>query len=586
MKAFLPLALAALLYTPAAWAGPKEDLASMRASFKSDWLKFHPETAFYLGLHSKDIAPPDISTAAMAGRAAYFSGLLRELPPLEAASSQFTPEERIDLALMRSAAEYQEHYLTAWKGQLRDLQDNGNGLVPAAAAQEKASRIIPATAHRDWAELAPYLAGIPAYLAQHTANLRAGLALYHPDRRAAEHEADDARSAADYFGVKLPAQAGEGLNGQPALLASVNTAAAAASEAYLAYSSFVVTEMLPVSGENFPLGTDEYVFRLRTMGIEGTPEELSAKGLALAAGIRADMEKLAARVAPGKPLPEVLRAMAADHPSDENEMLSEYSDAVGTALDFVSADRLYSVPPGFSLPVQATPPSMRGTIPGAAYFPAPPLDPASGGVFLVTPPFSMADRSRADILNTAVHEAMPGHGLEYYYFQRRPAGASTLPFFLDDSIGNDGFYASALNTEGWALHAERLMLERGFYSAAPQARLAAMRALLLRAYRLPLDAGLHTGRLSYEDAVKELADNVFISTPAAQAEVFRYCAIPAQAVTYMVGSMQIEALKDAYRAAAGDAYKETSFYSDLAAYGPVPPAILGPALLGSVKDRK
>jgi uncharacterized protein (DUF885 family) len=487
---------------------------------------------------------------------------------------------------MRAMAGYQVHSISQWKGPYRDLQDNGYGLLPANAIQEKVAKISKSeTSLRDWGEVMSYLRGLGRYLEQHENNLREGLSMgFLPDRRIATHEVDDSRSSAEFFGAQLVAAAKDSLTRAEfaKVRAELDREASQARQAYLKYAVFLEQNLLPVAGDHYAIGRDEYAYRLRAMGISDSPEQIYEQGLASARQIRARMEAVAKRLAPDKTLSDVIAEMQAAHPKDDREMLERYTQAVAQAREFVTENRLFDIPKDFVLPIVPTPASMQSTNPEAAYLPAPPLDPSIHGVFLVTPskadPQVLADQNYSAILNTAVHEAIPGHGLEYYYFQRRPAGASVLPSYNDSGNGLGGFYASSLHVEGWAFHIENLMIERGYYKN-PKDELSALQALLLRAYRLVLDTGLHTGALSFDDAVQTMKEQVFSPPPVAREEIFRYSSIPTQAVTYMLGHLQIEKLKEDYRAVMGPDYSEAGFYRAFAQFGPAPPSVIAPILL-------
>jgi uncharacterized protein (DUF885 family) len=101
-------------------------------------------------------------------------------------------------------------------------------------------------------------------------------------------------------------------------------------------------------------------------------------------------------------------------------------------------------------------------------------------------------------------------------------------------------------SEGWALFAEQLVDEGGFYEAEPLARLGFLQAQQLRATRLVVDTGLHALGWSRERAVQVLADATGRPLPAVESEIDRYCVKPGQACGYMVGQLELLRLRAAW----------------------------------------
>jgi uncharacterized protein (DUF885 family) len=158
-------------------------------------------------------------------------------------------------------------------------------------------------------------------------------------------------------------------------------------------------------------------------------------------------------------------------------------------------------------------------------------------------------------------------------------------------------------TEGWALYSEELMSlpvagrPHGFYT--PAEHLYELQGQLLRAVRIVVDVGIHTGRMSYDEAVDLFNANVdFVpdararaaNDPAARAvfdraekAIYRYSKWPTQAITYNLGKASIIELREAYRAARGPAYQAKAFHERYMRMGPVPPPLMREALLDQVK---
>lgn len=572
-------------------ATPSRQLVELRGDFERHLLEFYPTLADTLGVQGRKPALGDLSPEALASQSRYFESLQTRLEDLAGQGKLLSGQEKIDLAQMESAVEYKLHWLNDWKGPLRDLGDDAAGLLPSNVTQEQLATLSSDNAVAVWKGVSKRLENIDRYLDQRKDNLRKGLALgFKPNRRILESEIEESEDSAKFFAEEMLMKARSSLppdafSAQETILTG---AADKAGKAYRDYAEFLKTELLPHAEETFAVGETEYEWRLKQMGIDKTPEELSREGLALAGDIRARMEKIAIRIAPGKSLAEVMTELKSVHPKDDQELFARYRETADRARRFVEDKKLFALPPGYSLSIIETPASMQALSSKAAYIAAPPLDPTKSGAFMVTP--AKGDLKRLEFHNDAtipsvvVHEAFPGHSLQFFSFQHRGEGASDLPFFIKSRSDGVFGYSTSLNTEGYALYAEELMRKAGFY--APKEELAQLQMQLWRAYRIVVDAGLHTGKMSFDAAVQTLKDQVFMSLPSAKGEVLRYTTIPTQAVTYMIGRLQIERLKEKYRTTMGSYYDEREFHRALFEFGPVPPATIAPVMLEQARARR
>ena len=153
--------------------------------------------------------------------------------------------------------------------------------------------------------------------------------------------------------------------------------------------------------------------------------------------------------------------------------------------------------------------------------------------------------------------------------------------------------------EGWGLYAEELMAEAapeqpfGFYSAPEY--LYELQGQLLRAVRVRVDVGLHTGRMSFDEAMdyytekvdffpgaRKRADadpNARAVTDGAMRAIYRYSKWPTQAITYNLGKTAIVELRETYRSRRGPQYSAREFHERFMRMGTVPPGFFREALL-------
>jgi uncharacterized protein (DUF885 family) len=180
----------------------------------------------------------------------------------------------------------------------------------------------------------------------------------------------------------------------------------------------------------------------------------------------------------------------------------------------------------------------------------------------------LASNSYPGIPTTAVHEAYPGHHWHLVTMQSNPSPIRKTfrtPYF----------------SEGWALYAEQLMREQGFFTD-PRQEMAHYEATLFRAARIVVDTSLHMGEMPFDEAVQFMMDKANLPEPTARAEVGRYCSWPTQASSYLIGCLEILRIRQRFLSKAGlsgtDGLRQ--FHDTLAATGGLPIALAERAVLG------
>jgi len=589
MKLLLILILPATLAGPGSasaaltTAGPKSSPASFpgnfpafRAEFFDRMVSFHPQLSLTIGLPALN---GQLNAPSQQNRDREISYLEAAQNNLQALAPAASPDEKIDRSVMAMVIDSRLHALRGTKDYLQDVSA---GLMPYELIFLQISEIASQgpKALADWEAVAARVEELPKYLEAVRANLNEGLRQgRHAYRKAVEKDGiEDGGAAADFFGSECLEKARSQLSPSDfaRLAPRLRSAGAAARQAYQEQVLFLQTQILPAADDNYAIGENEYAWKLRhELGIADSPQELSRKGLELADKIHARMEALAAEIAPGQDLATVMAGLRQDHPADDAELLKFYTETADRARDFVITKKLFNVPPDYRVSITETPPGLRSQYGTAAYSPAPPLEPSRQGVFLVTP--SQGDQKKLSMQNfhriptTVVHEAFPGHDLQFRSFQHSP-GISPVRY-LTELAG----YAYSLNAEGYAHYAEELMRSQGFFS--PKEELAQLGAQLWRAWRIVLDVALHTGQMNPEQVAHALTEKAFIPAPNAAVEAYRYTKMPTQALTYLLGRLQIEGIKSEYKAAMGAAYDEAEFHRLFLGFGTVLPAQIRPVLM-------
>jgi uncharacterized protein (DUF885 family) len=215
---------------------------------------------------------------------------------------------------------------------------------------------------------------------------------------------------------------------------------------------------------------------------------------------------------------------------------------------------LFNLQPKAPVEVQREPALTEKT--AAAHYSAPAPDGSRPGVFWAPLPGPKFEIARMRSL--AVHEAVPGHHFQIALQQEQ----ADLPRWRQRRI----FGGGSAHAEGWALYAERLAIDNGWYEGDPHALLGALDGQLFRARRLVVDTGLHAKRWTREQAI-DYGINA--------QEVERYVSNPGQACAYMIGMLRILALRDEARAKMKERFSLKDYHDVVLKAGSVPLEVLG-----------
>jgi uncharacterized protein (DUF885 family) len=277
----------------------------------------------------------------------------------------------------------------------------------------------------------------------------------------------------------------------------------------------------------------------------------------------------------------VYEAMRLAHPQ-KADLLDVYKKEVEKARQFLKDKDLISFPKE-RLEVIETPDYYRDAVPFAAYLPQ-----GNGrGAFFVTTvvdpdPTKEEEQLRAHhygfIPPVVVHEAFPGHHLQHAHTDQVKRDPS-LPETKTLNRVYDLTPYSPYFGEGWGVYSEIMMQEQGYYNqgAGPlskeQVELAALRNLHWRAARAWLDPQIHTGKITYDQAVNYLVKEVLMERDRAELEVNRYFKRPTEVASYMVGVLQFLELRSRLQQAEGKQFQLKQFHDEIFKEGqelPVP----------------
>lgn len=467
----------------------------------------------------------------------------------------------------------------------------------------------------EWRLAVARLRAVPAYLDTAIANLREGKRRGNlPDHRMVQRDGVDGSAAnVEYFRTTLPGTAAKAMGNRPfagTMLPALRAAGAAAAEAYDRFGrSLGEIFDLNETTDRFAAGEAEYDWRLEhCLHVPRRSAELYQYGAEQVALYEGKIFEVAAEVArdAGLRLPfgtdaerrasvgAVMDHLSKDAPRDDDELFRWYREAGERAVAYGREHNLFDIPATYRLDVVPTPPVLLSTI-DAAYYAAPPFKKAGVGRFYLTPtgndPAALKLNNRSSVADTAIHEGFPGHDWHFKYMTEHAREISNIRWLTPGAVeDSSSMWEDSMAAEGWALYSEELMSEpapgrpHGFYTAAEH--LYELQGQLLRAARVRVDVGIHTGRMSFDEAVDYFTEHVaFHPGACAQAKadataraicdqasraIYRYSKWPTQAITYNLGKNEILGLREAVRAREGDRFSAKAFHERLMRMGTIP----------------
>lgn len=242
------------------------------------------------------------------------------------------------------------------------------------------------------------------------------------------------------------------------------------------------------------------------------------------------------------------------------ELLLEEYNAI---LDQISAglDDAFDIRPKSELEVKRVP-EFKEEGSAKAYYNGPAMDGSRGGVFFANLR-KVSEHPKFGMKTLAYHEGIPGHHFQVAIQTELtgvPIFRTAIPF--------------TAYSEGWALYAEQLAWELGFYDNDPFGNLGRLQAELWRAVRLVVDTGIHYKKWTREEAIEYMVRNTGLTTTEVTTEIERYIVMPGQACAYKIGMMKILALREKAKNALGDQFDLRQFHNVVLKNGAVPLSIL------------
>ena len=337
---------------------------------------------------------------------------------------------------------------------------------------------------------------------------------------------------------------------------------------YTKMGNFLETEYLPkarnTDGINaLPKGNEIYTYYAKSWTTTGkTPEEINKIGLEQVAMLRNEMEKVKQQVGFNGTLEQFISHVKEDPKAMPYKTNKEVLAAFNGILTKITPKlkTMFSITPKTPFEIRQTE-KFREASASAEYVVGTP-DGKRPGIFYIPLPNPEKFNVTSGMESLFLHEAIPGHHYQISLQQEN----TKLPKFM--RFGWFGAYG-----EGWALYCESLGKEFGLYTD-PYQKMGSLSDAMLRAVRLVVDTGIHTGKMTREEAIAYFLNNIAYDEAGATAEIERYMAMPGQALSYKIGALKIRELRDKYQKQLGSKFSLAQFHDEVLNQGCLPLDVL------------
>jgi uncharacterized protein (DUF885 family) len=625
---------------PPAPSSADANVERLTRAYTIEFLRRNPTVNTYLGgagldpsLKEADGRLRDHSVDALAVEDRWLGDTLNKLDRID--DTQLSPNRKIDRDVALAQIHFLLHQHQVRTYQRRSLDTYTSEPFRAIDFQLQGMTQTGASTYgtaEEWGLVASRLADVPRYMKTAQDQLQMGVAaLTFPDFRMLYRDGIKTSDAdAVYFETTLPELAAQRISGpnREELLRKVTGNSKAAAAAYRGLRAWIATTFFDdpskesgvkkqFAGDQFLMGGAEYQWALSSnLRVKKSTVQLFEESWPIVQETQQQMIDLARQIGAAHKwtLPAdgnaavryVFDELGKDYPKTDAEMIAWYSDAAFRLVDYGRRTGMFDVPPDYKLEVVETPPPLRASIDGAAYYPAPPFKNSGVGRYYVTPtgndPAALKENNRSALADLSAHEGFPGHDW-YYKLQTKYRDDIAPVRWLTPGAVEDSssMWEDSMAGEGWGLYSEALMAEpqpgapSGFY--APEERLYQLQGKLYRDLRVRVDTGIHTGRISYDDAVDLFSqvvnflpgscrDDAAVANDAkrasctsSEAAIFRYSKWPTQAITYRLGKDEILALRSEAAKRLGPRFSAKHFHELFIRQGTIPAGYFGEELL-------
>ena len=333
-------------------------------------------------------------------------------------------------------------------------------------------------------------------------------------------------------------------------------------------ASFLKDEYLPrartTSGvSDLPDGLNYYKLCVKDWTTTNkTLDEIYNTGLSEVKRIRQEMEYTKSSVGFKGSLDSFFQFMKTDKQFMPFKTPGEVLDSFRHVYDIIkpALNKYFILFPKSKFEIRQTE-AFRAASASIEYFPGSP-DGSRPGIFYVPVLNPATFNITSGMESTFLHEAIPGH----HYQGSLQMEDTLLPTFRR-------FKWYGAYGEGWALYCESLGKELGLYTN-PYQHMGALGDEIHRAIRLVVDVAIHSKGMTREEAIAYMMENEPVDERGATAEIERYMAMPAQALSYKIGALEIKDLRDKYTKQLGSTFNIGAFHKQVLNSGCLPLSVL------------
>ena len=545
-------------------------------------LRLNPTASTYHGFHAYDGLLEDLGPSGVQERVAFYREWKGRFAGFREGS--LSPGALSDLQLLVNDAGGSLFALEELRSHESDPTLHNDIIGYSALGLTLLSEGDPAWPDR-LASLRSRLKELPGFLSKARQSLKS------PARVLTSFTAVQNRGNIEFFRRALPLLFAHA----PSLRAGLEKELARALEALEGYQRFLEGDLLTRSTGSWKLGRELWTAKLRyTLQSDMSPDEIAARAWKHITAERQRMLELAdplhSRLFPSHHhgekgeerinliVGEVMDIVSKRH-SRPDELLRDVREKwVPKVLEFIRRAGILSLPPEQdNFVVERTPGFLDGR--AVAFFnPPPAFEPGLKKSFWISSLPSTGDPERDresaesflreyndyGLQNLTMHEAFPGHYVQFYYALNSPYASIYKKIFANSTFA-----------EGWAVLCEEQMFDAGYAADEPECELVHRKMSLRAPINAILDARLHTEMVSDEEADRWAMDLMrrfgFQEEAEADGKLRRAKVTSTQLSTYFVGYLELKDLTEDYRRKTGPAFKLREFNEKLLSYGTIPP---------------
>lgn len=356
-------------------------------------------------------------------------------------------------------------------------------------------------------------------------------------------------------------------------------------EAYQSFLDYLQNDLAPRSRGEFAIGAENFQKKLLYDEMVSLPlDRLLAIGEHELRITQAGFVATAKLIDPTKTPAQVLDSLSLDHP-DAAHVIPETQALMAGLRQFVVSHEIATIQSSRDPRVVETPAFMRALTFASMDTPGPYETSSSEAFFNVTLPENdwsgarkeqlLRSLNRTSMVVTAIHEAFPGHYVQFLWLKQIPSKTERLAGALHEPWGEVG-----TNGEGWAHYCEQMMLEQGYGEGDPKLLLMQLHDALLRICRYIVGIRMHTRGMTLQEGIDFFNREGYTEQVTAEQEARRGTVDPTYLV-YTLGKLQILKLREDYRKKMGNFFSLRDFHDKFLSYGNPPIPMIREDMLGN-----